>query len=259
MKRRPIEIIAEIGINHQGNMDIAEGLIKGAKNAGADVAKFQVRNQKARIDLDSEEKKKYKDIILKTELSQDQVVFLKETCDNNGIEFMASVSDVERVEWTEAIGMKRYKIASNCIHDEELVKRILNIGKEVVISCGAVKHWQLLPDYIQFRIPYYTSESKEVFYLYCISDYPTAISALQFEEKDFSGDSIFQDYEYNGFSDHTIGISASVCAMSLGAKIVEKHITLDKTMHGPDHGCSLELFELEQLCEIRNDVEKILY
>ena len=99
-------------------------------------------------------------------------------------------------------------------------------------------------------------------WFYCISEYPTLIEKIEFI--DDYGDIIFnneqrQSGSYDGFSDHTVGISAAVMAMSLGARVIEKHFTLDKTLPGPDHVCSADPKELRQLCRMRDDIEKILY
>lgn len=233
-----IEIIAEIGQNFNGDMDCAKELIRLAKSNGADVAKFQVYDARA---LFPKEDNPWYDYNCKTELSLDNVKVLIDVCDKEGIEFMASVFDEERVDWMESLGMKRYKIASRSIHDEVLVNKVLETKKPVIVSLGM---WD------QKELPVYHGTSR-VDFLYCISKYPTDFSDLKLEDVDF-------DKKYDGFSDHTIGIIAPVIAMSRGAKIIEKHFTMDKDMYGPDHRGSMCPQELRELVDFKNGILECL-
>lgn len=243
-----IEIIAEIGINHNGNMGLAKNMIWSAKGNGADVAKFQIYDPVRVLDATHPLLIKHWDTILKTELTRDQVIMLKEECDKADIEFLASVFRPEVVEWTEAIGMKRYKIASRSIYDKELAETIAATGKPIIMSWGYHNTQQGLPVFLDPRHKGSWTRTK---HLYCISKYPTALSDLDFNEYTFRG-------RYDGFSDHTEGIIASIVAMSLGAKIIEKHVTYDKTLDGPDHACSITFDELWQLCRMRDQIDEIL-
>jgi len=243
-----IEVIAEIGINHNGDMGLAKNMIWSAKGCGADVAKFQIYDPRRVLDQNHPDLKGHWDTILKTELTRDQVIMLKEECDKAGIEFLASVFRPEVVEWTEAIGMKRYKIASRSIYDEPLAKAIAETGKPVIISYGMWKPSQF-PAIFKYK-------SGPKIGLYCISKYPTPLEDIKFI--DWIGP-IFSDVGcFHGFSDHTEGITASVVAMSLGAKVIEKHVTYDKTFEGPDHACSITFHELRQLCNMRDEISVIL-
>lgn len=227
-----IEIIAEIGQNHNGDMALAKELIRHAKKAGADVAKFQLYDAKR---LFPKENNPWYDYNLATEISKDDLYTLADECNAVGIEFMASVFDTERIEWLEAIEVKRYKIASRSIFDTDLITGLIQTQKPIIASLG---HWK------ENSFP--VINAKKVDYLYCVSKYPTALSDLNLNTVDFK--------KYSGFSDHTIGISASQIAMAKGAWIIEKHFTSDKTMHGPDHSCSMDVDELKQLCHFRDDL-----
>jgi len=243
--KKNIEIIAEVGINHGGDMQIATDLIWQAKRAGADVVKFQLYDPRKRKDI---EEHPWKEVVLNSRITRRQLYQLKEECDKANIEFLASCFDVERVGWCEEIKVKRYKIASKSVYDKELVDAILLTNKPVIISCGMMAEG--LPDNIEY-------ENTNLSFLYCISHYPTMLEELNFYSG-VRGTNFFKD-DYEGFSDHTLGIAASCVAMSLGAVIVEKHITLDKTMDGPDHICSATIDELRFLCNFRGEVERILY
>lgn len=242
-----IEVIAEIGINHNGDMELAEAMIWKAKEAGANVAKFQIYSPERILDQNHPDLIDHWDTILKTELSRDQVCTLKEASDKIGIEFLASVFRPEVVEWTEEIGMKRYKIASRSAYDGELAEAIAATGKPIILSWGYFKAKRGFPVLIHWPRAWYRTT-----HLYCISKYPTALSDLvDFNDLTFGG-------RYDGFSDHTEGIIASVVAMSLGATTIEKHVTYDKKFDGPDHASSITFCELGKLCNMRDQIEVIL-
>ena len=156
-------------------------------------------------------------------------------CIKTGIEFLASVFDAERVSWCEAVNMKRYKIASRSIYNQPLLDAVLKTGKPMIISLGRMDS-RGKPD-----IP-------KAQYLYCVAKYPAPLSDLHLERVDFS--------KY-GVSDHTVGIEAAMCAIARGARIVEKHFTLDKTLPGHDQACSMEPSELIKLVEFSRKWEEM--
>lgn len=231
------EIIAEIGQNHNGDMELAKRLIHVSKDCGADVAKFQVYDAKS---LFSRENNPWYEYNCKTELSRAQVDELANECEKCGIEFMASVFDVERVDWLEEVGVKRYKIASRSVRDQPLIDRLVLTGKPIIVSLGM---WS------DSEFPKYDGASKLEF-LYCVSKYPTPLSDLKLSTVNFS--------RYAGFSDHTIGIASSVAAIALGARIIEKHFTLDKTLYGPDHEGSMTPEELLLLSQFATEIAEAL-
>jgi sialic acid synthase SpsE len=232
-----MQIIAEIGQNHNGDMDIAKRLIREAKAAGADVAKFQLYDARALFPKEGNEWFEY---YCRTELSRADLDMLAEECRRVGIEFMASVFDVGRIRWLEDVGVRRYKIASRSITDVDLIEAAAATGKRLLISLG---YWQGqgFPD---------LNAPGGVDYLYCISKYPTPLADLHLGSVDFK--------RYAGFSDHTVGIDASIAALSRGAGIIEKHFTLDKTMHGPDHSGSMTPDELARVANFRNALREAL-
>lgn len=231
------EFIAEIGQNHNGDMGLARELIFAARDAGADVAKFQVFDARS---LFTREGNPWYDYNLKTELSRAQVEELYGVCLDAGIQFMASVFDVERVSWLEALGVERYKVASRSIADTALMKTLGMTGKPLIVSLG---HWSAA----QFP---HVPTTAQVDFLYCVSQYPAELSSLKLAEVDFG--------RYSGFSDHSEGITAAVAAFARGAKIVEKHMTMDKSMHGPDHQGSATPEELALINSLRRDLERLL-
>lgn len=242
--RDKVEIIAEIGINHNGNIELARDMIQVAKACGADVAKFQIYDPVRLLNPEHPDLKDHWDTILATKLLCSDVATLKRECDWVGIEFMASVFRPEVVEWTESIGMQRYKIASRSIYDQELAVAIAATGKPVIASYGMTKKGK--------RAAIENIGVSELRRLYCVSEYPTPLEDVEF--MDHWGRNIFGIGKYYGFSDHTSGLAAAVVAMTLGARIIEKHFTMDKNLPGPDHVCSIIPDELRTLCELRDGI-----
>ncbi|MBN1872023.1 MAG: N-acetylneuraminate synthase family protein [Candidatus Omnitrophica bacterium] len=218
-------------------MKLAKDLILSAKENGADVAKFQV------FDTDKvfgREGNDWYDYNCSTQLSRDDVRYLAEECRNAGIEFMASAFDAERVEWLEDVGVKRHKIASRSIRDKALLKAVIKTGKPIIASLG---FWEDEDFPVIFKYSH-------VDYLYCVARYPAELEDLHLGSVDFD--------LYSGFSDHTTGITAAMIALSKGARIIEKHFTLDKNMYGPDHSCSMTPVELKRLHDFRCQLQRSL-
>jgi sialic acid synthase SpsE len=232
-----MEIIAEIGQNHNGDMELARALIRAAKRHGADVAKFQLFDPDRIFTNRDDPWYAYN---RQTELNQSQVAWLEAECRKEGIEFLASVFDTVRLGWLEELGVRRYKVASRSIRDHELLSALGETGKPLLVSLGmwSEPEFPTLPT------------SAPVDFLYCVSKYPTRLDEVRLSSVDFG--------RYSGFSDHTLGLSASIAALSRGARIIEKHFTLDKTMHGPDHAGSMTPAELGELHHFRQDLRALL-
>jgi len=219
--------IAEIGMNHNGNFDLAFELIKQAKLAGADIAKFQLGwrdgdGEINQIDLD----------ILKK---------LNKWCDYFEIEFLASTITEKAFELAKKINPKRYKIASRTVKDNiDLVRKVVNEGKETIISLGM---WNYKEPPIQ--------KNDNIKYLWCKSKYP----AEPWDLIDLPND--FKDSLYDGYSDHTVGIETSLIAIARGAKIIEKHFTLDKSDTTiRDHFLSSTPDEFKMMVNIGRDIAR---
>lgn len=232
-----MEIIAEIGQNHNGNMALAREMIACAKENGADAAKFQVYDARK---LFPKENNPWFGYNCRTELSREDVGMLAAECKKIGIEFLASVFDVERISWLEEAGVRRHKVASRSIRDRRLLDAIGATNKPILVSLGM---------WVEEGFPE-LGLSNEIKFLHCISKYPADLTDVKLSKIDFQ--------RYAGYSDHTIGISAAVTAFARGAGIVEKHFTLDKNTYGPDHASSMTPGELKSLDLFRKDIAKIL-
>jgi sialic acid synthase SpsE len=229
-------IVAEIGQNWCGEMALAETLIICAAQNGADLAKFQL--------YDSEKLYGEKQ---KSELSFSRAKYLFDFGKVGGIDVFFSVFDVERVKWCEEIGVKRYKISSRT-NDSALFKEIESTGKPVIISYD--------PAYDKWGYPDTWQN------LYCISKYPASLRDLKFKEGMFEDTAIqfgVSEYpkEYQGYSDHTIGLTACKVALARGAQIIEKHFAIDHKT-GVDAAWSITPEELRELSNFRNEVAQCL-
>lgn len=225
-------LIVELGHNHNGDMFTMRKLIRTAKDCGADVVKFQLYKTDSLFKKDFEW---YWDL-KRGELTYSDWMKVAEECRDVGIKFFASVFDIERIKWCEDVKVKRYKIASRSIYDKPLVDAIVQTGKPIIASLGM---------YYETEFPSFNAD-----FLYCIAKYPTPFIDLHLGSVDFN--------RYDGFSDHTIGIEAAMVALSRGARIIEKHFTLDKTMDGADHKGSMNPEELRALVDFADKVRVIL-
>ena len=197
---------AEIGVNHDGHWDRAFELIRLAKASGADIAKFQFgwRDQPGEIN----------------NISPERAEALKQFCDIVGIEFMASIISEAGFRLANEIGVSRYKIASRTvIENTTLVERVLGEGKETFISLG----WWRKENNVGWP---FGQPDGCLRYIFCESSYPAKLETLREMPPRFS------ESGYFGFSDHYLGNSASLIAVSRGAKFIEKHFTLNKASIG---------------------------
>lgn len=219
-----LEIIAEIHPQHGGSMVAIREMIRQAKRNGADVAKFQLYDAEALLGP----------AWAYLELGRDDVGRIKAWCDEEEIEFMASVFDEERLGWVEEVGVARHKIASGTVrNDRALCEAILDLGKPTIVSLG---HWE------GPGVPF--GESDSIDYLYCKAKYP----ALLDDMGDFPAD--FPAAGLTGYSDHTIGTDVCLLAIARGARILEKHFTLDKMRTKETekaHICSMTPDELAEM------------
>lgn len=219
---KKVLIIAEIGHNGNGNMKLNKLMIDEAKRCGADIAKFQV------YDIDKIWKPwqaRYMELKM-AQLTKEDVKELADYCAQVGIEFMASAFDAERVGWLEEVGVKRHKLASRSIYDNEIIDAMQDTGKQIIASLGMIKGHT-------YR------EIHNVQCLFCVAEYPAFIKEVPaFGERNGR-------FLYQGFSDHTIGMEWAKEAVKKGATIIEKHFTLDKTLPGFNSQLSANPQELE--------------
>ena len=254
-------VIAEIGINHCGKLSIAKKLISVAKKAGADAVKFQtfkteklIRDNEPLMSYQSNNMKKIKtnqfQMLKKCELNHAQHKKLFLDCKKKKIEFFSTPYDIDSANDLSNLGVKTIKVASTDITNVPFIKKLFKLKKKLIISTGAtnLKELSLIIKMLKIK-------KKNVTILHCISYYPTEVSELNLR--------VIPDYFKRfklkvGFSDHSLSLIAGAVAVSVGAKVIEKHITLDKNLEGPDHKASMEPDEFNIYVKNIRETEKIL-
>ena len=229
-------VIAEIGINHNGDFDIARKLIDKAKYSSADAVKLQTYITEKRAPKDSP----VFPILKQCELSFDQQKELFEYARGEGIEIFSTPFDEESVDFLSSIDVSCYKIASFDIVNKRLLEKVAAQGKPVIISRGMASQ----PE-IDTAIGIMKKFDREAVLLHCISAYPVPSHSSLYLE---TIRALKERYHCPvGFSDHTLGAEAAKYAVAAGASVIEKHFTLSKEGKGPDHALSTEPDELKEM------------
>lgn len=236
-------LIAEIGINHGGDMNTAKRMISLAKEAGADMAKFQLYRPLLVLGKNSP----YLAEAQKAQFSKTQHQELKDYCDQVGIEYGVTLFHTDHVLWAEKIGIKRYKIASRSITDTSLLNAINKTRKPVIISTG------MAIDRDVKKALKWLDECSSHAILYCVSQYPTPI-----EKMSLTGAQFYEHYRLRtGISSHCPNIAPSIAVVSRGASIVEHHVCFSRNDCGCDVPASLTFDEFAQMAKIIRDIEKM--
>ncbi|MFU1796329.1 N-acetylneuraminate synthase [Paenibacillus azoreducens] len=252
----PAYLIAEIGVNHNGSLELALESIKAAKAAGADAVKFQTFKTENLVtkyaqmaeyqteNLNVSTSQSQFEMLKKIELSFNDFIILQKKCEELDIDFLSTPFDDESAEFLHSINIDAFKIGSGDMNNIPLLKRINTYKTPILLSTGMATLEE-----VQESLEVITSP---VALLHCTSDYPAPLEdvnlfAMKTMEKEF-GTPV-------GYSDHTDGIQVSVAAISLGARIIEKHFTLDKSLPGPDHKASMSPEEFEYLVRSIRNVE----
>lgn len=255
-------IIAEAGDNHNGNIDLAYKLIDVAKQAGADAVKFQTFVTEDIICRNAEMADYQKkntgveetqfDMVKKLELSFDQFKELKTYCDKIGIKFMTTAFDIKSVNFVaDELNLDIFKIPSGEITNFPYLVEIAKRGKNIILSTGMANIEEIRDAVSVLK----ENGSGKITLLHCTTEYPAPLNSVNLNAIRTLGQEFGCDV---GYSDHTAGIEVSLYAVAMGAKIIEKHFTLDKNLPGPDHKASLNPQELTELVSKIREVEKIL-
>lgn len=252
-------IIAEAGVNHNGNIKTSKQMVDVAKNAGADYIKFQTfvpQNVVSKYAEKAEYQKKNSgnkesqlQMLNNLALSSDDFIELKKYCDKVGIGFISTPFDIDSITFLETLDMDFWKIPSGEITNLPYLEAIGKTGKKVVMSTGMSTICEIKESIgilEKYNVP-------EIIILHCNTQYPTP-----FEDANLKAINTLAEETCKavGYSDHTIGIEASIAAVAMGARIIEKHFTLDKSMDGPDHRASLNPNELKSMISSIRNIEK---
>lgn len=241
-------IIAEIGANHMGNMDVAASMIRAAASVGVDIVKFQSwRSSKLTKDWPDYDRayQYYK----QHELTEDNHRFLIDECEKANVEFLTSVFDRDQVKFLKSLGLKRIKIASPDATSWSLIDDCLDAFGEVIISTGMSTDEELnrLLSYIATKQMQY-----KTVIMHCISEYPAPA-------KNMWRIKWLRDIGFRpGYSDHTLGTDAAKLAISMGAEYVEKHFTLSRFLSGKDQSMSGTIEEFKEICAWRDRVNDMV-
>ncbi|WP_430883968.1 N-acetylneuraminate synthase [Fusibacter sp. JL216-2] len=252
-------IIAEAGVNHNGDIDLAKALIDIAADAGVDYVKFQTFKaeslltsyaQKAPYQLgESGDDESQFDMLKRLELSADLHRVLIEYCNKKGVKFMSSPFDIQSLQLLVDLDVDFIKIPSGEIVNYPLLREIGLTKKPVVMSTGM----STLED-VELAIEVLRKHgTRELTVLHCNTEYPTPYKDVNLKAMNTINEVFGVPV---GYSDHTLGIEVSVAAVARGASVIEKHFTIDKSLPGPDHKASLDPDELRALVSAIRNIEQ---
>ncbi len=252
---QPVFVIAEIGINHNGSVDIAKKMIEGALYAGCDAVKFQKRTPEICVPKDQWEIERdtpwgrmtYIDYRYKMEFNKEDFGTLVKFCNEKGITWFSSCWDEESVDFIEEFDPILYKIASACLTDEQLLLKHKPLNKPVMMSTG-----MSTMEEIEFAVNLMGDEN--ILLAHSTSAYPCKVDELNLKMIT----TLREKYPLIpiGYSGHEVGLAPSWAAVSLGASFVERHITLDRAMWGTDQAASVEVIGMSRLVSNIRDIEK---
>lgn len=256
-------IIAEAGVNHNGDIDIAKKLVDVAAESGADIVKFQTfksencvskNAQKAEYQLQTTNKQESQlDMIKKLELDLETHNILISYCKQKNIKFLSTPFDVESVDLLHNLGLEIFKIPSGEITNLPYLRKIGKYNKQVILSTGMANLGEI-ESAIAVLVDSGTKR-ENITLLQCNTEYPTPFADVNLKAMK----SLKKAFRLPvGYSDHTPGIAIPLAAVGMGAKVIEKHFTLDKNMEGPDHKASLEPCELKAMVQGIREIELAL-
>jgi len=255
-----LTVIAEAGVNHNGDLGRARKMVHAAAAAGADYVKFQAFSaddlvargaRTAAYQAASTGQEDQHALLRGLEIGLDGFASLAECCRDEGVGFMATAFKVDMVEALIALGMDRIKIASGELTNAPALARFARLGKPVLLSTGMATLDEVGGAVDHLR----DNGAADITLLQCTSLYPAPPDALNLRAMTTMADRFGLPV---GFSDHSVGDHAAVAAVALGATVIEKHFTLDRTLPGPDHAASLEPVELGSMIRKLREIGAML-
>ncbi|WP_280174036.1 N-acetylneuraminate synthase [Gracilibacillus kekensis] len=254
----PTYIIAEVGVNHNGDMNIAKKMIDVAVESGADAVKFQTFKAKSLVSSSAnlaeyqkknmgEHESQY-NMLKKLELTEQDFIILKEYCEDKGIEFLSTPFDIDSALFLERIGVHAFKVGSGDLTNHPFLKGLANLNIPIILSSGMANLGEI-------EEALNILKDSEVLLLHCTSDYPAPYEDVNLKVINTMKHSFGNIV---GYSDHTDGSEISIGAVALGAKLIEKHFTLDRNMEGPDHKASITPKEFKEMVNSIRNLEKAL-
>lgn len=256
-----VQVIAEAGVNHNGSLEAAKKLADAAASANPDFVKFQTFDPKSLVvgtarTADYQQAGGYEsqlDMLSKLTLSRDEQMMLKDYCESIGIAFLSTAFDRGSVQLLQDLGQKTWKIPSGEITNVPLIEQIGSIADEVILSTGMATLGEI--ETALTWLERVGCPRDRVTVLHCNTEYPTPYHDVHLRAMQTIG----QTFSVRvGYSDHTMGIEVPIAAVALGATLIEKHFTLDRTLPGPDQKASLEPEELRAMVRAVRNVEQAL-
>lgn len=261
MTNQHVYIIAEAGVNHNGRLDLALQLCDAAKEAGVDAIKFQTWKTELIISKNTEmadyQKKNLGnddsqyDMLKKLELSYDNFRLIKDYCDNIGIQFLSTADETESLDFLCELGMPLIKLGSGEITNIPYLRYCAKKNMPLIISTGMCN----LSDVATAFDVLTEAGAKDITLLHCTTNYPCPKDEVNLRAMQTMKDAFKCKV---GYSDHTMGTEIPIAAVAMGAEIIEKHFTLDRSMEGPDHKASLEPQELKYMVDCIRNIEVAL-
>ncbi len=258
-----IFIIAEAGVNHNGDIAIAKKMIDVAVDSGTDAVKFQTFKAESVISkfapkaeyqkIVTDKNESQLEMVKKLELDINAHMELIAYCKKKGIVFLSSPFDLESIDLLDKLGLRILKIPSGEITNFPYLRKIGSLNKRVIISTG-MADLKEIEHALNILIKAGTSK-EDITVLHCNTEYPTPMEDVNLHAMLTIRDTFKVKV---GYSDHTLGIEVSIAAAALGATVIEKHFTLDKNMAGPDHKASLEPSELMAMVMAIRNIENAL-
>ena len=242
---QPAYIVAEIGFNHEGDMDLAVRMIEAAAQAGVDAVKFQTYRA---ADLVLESVVHY-NVIKHGELSLEDHRLLAQAARDNGVAFFSTPYGMESVDLLEQVGVPAYKVASMDLTNLPLLRHIAATGKPMIVSTGMATIGEISEAVETIR----AAGNDQIILLHCISKYPTPPRDANLRIIPLLRETFGVPV---GYSDHVLGNTIALAAVALGACVIEKHFTVDKTLPGPDHSISADPQEMAQLVQDVRTIEE---
>lgn len=260
MDENKVLIIAEAGVNHNGDIRIAKKLVDGAKSCGADMIKFQTFDPKKLVsknaamaeyqkeNLGMEESQE--EMLTKLKLKKEEYIELAGYCDEIGIQFLSTPFEIDSVHFLNNL-QNIWKVPSGEITNYPYLVEIAKTGKDVILSTGM----SVLDEVDAALDVLKNNGAGKITLLHCTTNYPTPMQEVNLKAMLTLGNHCGCPV---GYSDHTQGIEVSIAAVAMGARVIEKHVTLDRSMQGPDHRASMELDELAAMVKAIRNIEQAM-
>ena len=259
--RESVLIIAEAGVNHNGDLEVAKKMALVAKECGADVVKFQTAKlsslvskyagmadyQKINIGQEMSQQEMLKKLLLTYEEFKRLAVY----CKKIGIQFLSTPFDLESIDFLQELGCDFWKVPSGEITNLPYLEKIAKTGKDIILSTGMSTLEEVQDAVHVLR----NNGSGKITLLHCTTEYPADYETVNLNAMK----TLHREFNCKvGYSDHTKGIEVAMAAVAMGACVIEKHFTLDRNMEGPDHKASLEPLELKTMVESIRNIESAL-